>query len=93
MFVLVEKNLQVRLGSWKENVPGVSITLRIWPSFNAVVRSSQVRVTPDDLASETNAFFCKILFPVALFPLPVHPTKTRVLGSPEGEASYLEQEI
>jgi len=38
-----------------------------------------VVVTPDELALDVKAFLPRMLFPVALFPLPVRPTKTRVL--------------
>ena len=60
-------------------IPGVSITLITCPSLSTVLWSSVVVVTPDELALDVKAFLPRMLFPVALFPLPVRPTKTRVL--------------
>ncbi|KVH99414.1 hypothetical protein Ccrd_022357 [Cynara cardunculus var. scolymus] len=72
---------------WLMLIPGVSITLSIWPSFSTVVLSSEVLVTPAELAFDRNSFVPRILFPVALLPLPVLPTKTRVLSPFKGAAN------
>ncbi|KVH99413.1 hypothetical protein Ccrd_022355 [Cynara cardunculus var. scolymus] len=63
-----------------KSIHGVSMTLSIWPSFSTVVLISEVLVTPAKLALDRNFFVPRILFPVALLPLHVLPTKTRVLS-------------
>lgn len=62
-------------------LPGVSITLTIGPSFIIVLCNSQTRVTPEELDFDLKALLPRTLFPTALLPLPVRPTKTSVLTS------------
>lgn len=61
------------------SLPGVSMTFTIRPSFNIVLCNSQVLVTPEKLSLDKNASLPRILLPVALFPLPVFPKRTKVL--------------
>ena len=63
-----------------DNIPGVSITRRQRPSFLVVDWSSHVDVMADELARDLNALTPSNEFPVALFPLPVRPTSTNVVG-------------
>lgn len=60
------------------------MTLTIWPSLNIVLCNSQVLVTPEELALDLKDFLPRMLLPVALLPLPVRPTKTRVRTPLEG---------
>lgn len=56
------------------------MTLRIWPSSRLVVSNWQLEVTPAKLNSESNTSRPIMLLPVALLPLPVFPTSTRVFS-------------
>lgn len=58
------------------NVPGVSITLSIGPSGVTALTAWHSIVTPDDFVFDLNTFDLTMLFPVALLPFPVRPTKT-----------------
>ncbi|PKI34828.1 hypothetical protein CRG98_044781, partial [Punica granatum] len=62
----------------KRSLPGVSITLTVKPSGRTVCCNSQVLVTPDELALDLKALLPRIVFPAALLPLPVLPTRTSV---------------
>lgn len=62
------------------HTPGVSITLRIWPFGSVEPCSTQAVVTPDAHQLDLKACLQRMLFPVALLPLPERPTRTRVLA-------------
>jgi hypothetical protein len=63
------------------------MTLIICPSLSTVLCSSQVSVIPEELALDLKDLFPRMLFPVALFPFPVRPTKTTVRAPFDGEVS------
>ncbi len=63
------------------------MTLTICPSLSTVLCCSQVLVTPEELALDLKALFPIMLFPVALLPFPVRPTKTIVRTPLDGEVS------
>lgn len=63
------------------------MTFKICPSLSTVFCNSQELVTPDELALDLKDFFPRMLLPVALFPLPVRPTRTTVLIPLEGEVN------
>jgi hypothetical protein len=87
----VEKGWELGLRNWETRscvedgmigyVPGVSITRRWRPSERVVSWSSQVEVTADDEARDLKTRLPSTEFPVALLPLPVRPTSTRVVGN------------
>ena len=57
------------------------ITLIIDPSLVTLLCTSQTRDILEERVIDLKAFFPKMLFPVALLPFPVRPTKTSVFSS------------
>ena len=55
------------------------MTLRILPSSKTDVSSLQAAVTPPKLCRDSKASRPRRLLAVALFPLPIFPSKTTVL--------------
>lgn len=72
-------------------IPGVSMTLRIRPSSRTVVSSWHEEVTPPKLGFESNTLRPMMVLAVALLPLPVFPTKTRVLASAAPRGGVISQ--
>ena len=69
-----------------EHIPGVSMTLIIGPSGVAALSILHFMVTPTACFLEMNCRSPMRVFAVALFPLPVFPTRTMFLtGSNMGE--------